>query len=695
MNAPARTASSIITPDGESAPRYRADIDGMRALAIAAVVLFHAGVRPFSGGFVGVDIFFVISGFLIGGIVDRDVSRGSFSFATFYVRRAKRILPALIAMTLCVSAIALSIMSADELRKFATSSAASLLGISNLWYFRSATYFSPDAHLDPFLMTWSLGIEEQFYLIFPPLMLLLHRFDRKTVIRCIAVLCILSLIICVWGTARSPVAAFYLLPTRAWELGLGTLLALVQARRPFRPARIVRESLGIGGLLLVGAAVFGFNEQIPFPGIAAALPVFGALALICAEGSTINRRLLASPPLVGIGLVSYSWYLWHWPLMAFVRICSPETPPVLLLSSVALVSLGIAFLSWRFIERRFRHQGGHQPRVSSRLLLRYGIALAVCLLIPASFYFGEGLSRRMAAPGPQIAAVLAEAHVEPCLAGYGRSQLDRSAVCVTGGVSPRVALLGDSHAAALGPSLRKLAREHQYGFEQFTKASCPPLLGVTRQMSSHPRHSAECLLYNRQAITSIMQDKAVRTVILAAFWSAPFEPDLAGADESYIDRGTSIVPASSGAVALRAGLARTVASLVESGKKVVVLGDVPRFAFDPARQQYSEALPVRALLQRLFAPSFHLSGELADERYVLPPAGETSSIVRRAAQEVHGSLYLSLSDTLCQSGRCRIREGVKPYYIDAQHLTRVGADAVLTRLQSAIWPNRLAFSSDR
>lgn len=692
MSVPARTAPSIITPDGESVPRYRADIDGMRALAIIAVVLFHAGLRPFSGGFVGVDIFFVISGFLIGGIVYRDIAREKFSFTTFYTRRAKRILPALIAMTLCVSVVGLAILNGEELRKFAQSSAASLLGISNLWFFKSTTYFSPDAHLDPFLMTWSLGVEEQFYLLFPPLMLLLHRIGFKAAIASIMLLCVLSLIVSVWGTANSPIGAFYLLPSRAWELGLGALVAVFQAQRPLRPGRLLKEGLGIVGLLLTGAAIFGLSEQTPFPGIAATLPVFGSLALICAEGSTINRRVLAAPPLVGIGLVSYSWYLWHWPLMAFVRVCSPEDPPVPLLLGVALLALAIGFLSWRFVERPFRQHGVPASSAPSGLLLRYGFALTACLLIPAIFYLGNGLPQRMVAPSRKIADVLAKANVGPCLTGYGGTRLNRSAACATTGPQPRVALLGDSHAAALGPTLRKMAQENQYGFIQFTKASCPPILDVTRSISNHPRHAAECLFYNRQAIAAVEQDKEVRTVILAAFWSAPFEADLAGAGDSYIDRGT-VDASASGIAALRAGLERTVARLVHSGKRVVVLGDVPRFAFDPARQQYSQVLPARAMLQRILAPSFHLSGELADQHYVIPPSGNAAVIVQQTAQAVRGSQYLSLADTLCQSGHCKIRDGTKPYYIDSQHLTRVGAEVVLAPLEGAIWPGRLALSS--
>ena len=369
----------ILTSDGESRPRYRPDVDGLRAIAILAVVLYHVHVPGFGGGFVGVDIFFVISGFLIGGIVFREVDAGRYSFATFYARRAKRILPALLGMTFVVSLLAIALFDSDQLRAFARSDATALLGSSNVHYWAQAHYFDLDWQLEPLVMTWSLGVEEQFYLFLPPLMLLLHRISPRAIAPVVALLSVLSLALSVQLVKSQPSAAFYLLPGRAWELGVGVLVALWQERRRAPPGRRLADPISLGALLAIVAAIALFDDDTRFPGLAALLPVVGTAVLIVTAPSWLNRSILATRPMRFIGLVSYSWYLWHWPPIALATIYLGHLPSPPLLALIAVASLGAAILSWRFVETPFRRPS---QLPNPRLLARYALALSLGLCVP-------------------------------------------------------------------------------------------------------------------------------------------------------------------------------------------------------------------------------------------------------------------------------------------------------------------------
>lgn len=283
---------------------YRKDIDGLRALAILLVVLFHSGVGALSGGFIGVDVFFVISGFLIGSIISREISNNTFTFYQFYVRRIRRIAPALFFMLFCITALSYSILSPLEFRDLAKYVTAVLLFVPNVMLLKGIDYFNPDADLNPMLMTWSLGIEEQFYFVLPALMIITHRlrFSLK------AVIVTLSLASLVAGIIITPIngnSAFYLLHTRAWELGAGVLLALWR-NQPVTGSKGV--PLTLAGLLLILLPVFFLDKESAFPGFLALMPVVGAVLIILTH-NRLHQTLLENPLMVFIGKVSYSWYL--------------------------------------------------------------------------------------------------------------------------------------------------------------------------------------------------------------------------------------------------------------------------------------------------------------------------------------------------------------------------------------------------
>jgi peptidoglycan/LPS O-acetylase OafA/YrhL len=335
---------------------YRPDIDGLRTMAVLPVVFYHAGVTGFTGGFVGVDIFFVISGFLITTIIHRELAEGRFSILRFYERRARRILPALFAVTVASLVAGWFLLTPADYDQMGQSILSALLFVSNMWFWQnSGGYFDGGTDYLPMLHTWSLAVEEQFYIFFPLLLMALYRFARRLLVPAILVLVIGSLILAAWATPHMPSASFYLLPTRIWELGMGALLALGLVRT--EAPRVLRETIGALGLVCVLVPVFLYDSTTEFPGLAALPPVLGAAALIWAGtvGPVMASRLLSLRPMVWIGLISYSLYLWHWPVMAFVRnrIFTVELEPIWLMATV-LTSVLAGWISWRFVERPFR-----------------------------------------------------------------------------------------------------------------------------------------------------------------------------------------------------------------------------------------------------------------------------------------------------------------------------------------------------
>ncbi|PHQ61093.1 MAG: acyltransferase, partial [Sphingobium sp.] len=332
--------------------RYRRDIDGLRAVAILPVLLFHAHVPGFSGGYVGVDIFFVISGFLITGIIAREVDEGRFSLVHFYERRFRRIIPALALMILVTLGCAAWLYLPGDLDGVPKSALAATLFASNLWFFTDTGYFAGGADVKPLLHTWSLAVEEQYYIGFPILLMLLARYAPRWRAVVLTMIAAGSLALAIILQRDTSGFTFYLLPTRAWELFAGGLLAL--GVLPAINRRWISELVAWGGLLAIALAVTFYDRDTIFPGLTALPPVLGAAALIHASPGTSVGRLLSLPILVGIGLLSYSLYLWHWPLIVFTEYATDAPLSGAIRLIVMAAALLAAALSWRFVERPFR-----------------------------------------------------------------------------------------------------------------------------------------------------------------------------------------------------------------------------------------------------------------------------------------------------------------------------------------------------
>ncbi len=488
----------------------RRDIDGLRALAVIPVVLFHFGFSTFSGGFVGVDVFFVISGFLITSILFREISAQRFSFVDFWARRARRIIPALSVVLLVTLALGWLLLTAKDFSELGRTVRYQALFISNILFMREDGYFQPASDLKPLLHTWSLAVEEQYYIFFPLLMVLLMRHVRHWRWMLFAVL-LISFGLNIAYIDRKPDFTFFSLPTRAWELLCGAMLAVLPARKhAVRPW--LAQSVGAAGLAAVLLAVFTFDLVTVFPGWAALLPVLGATALIWSggQGSTWAGQLLSARVFVWIGLLSYSFYLWHWPVYVYANAISIDGIQPWEAAGWILLALGLAWLSWRFVELPFRDKrllAGRKPVLVGGLM-----AMAVLAVTGSVVRSQEGFPQRLSGKALEYAQAREwRAGQMKCMLVTKDKTFDKA--CLLGGNQevPATRLVwGDSHAAALMPAIESGARREGRPVWLYSMSACPPVL------SDDPRQ--RCKDFNEQTMEQVRRLQ-IKDVVLASNWS--------------------------------------------------------------------------------------------------------------------------------------------------------------------------------
>lgn len=369
--------------------KYRPEIDGLRTIAVVPVIFFHAGFGLFSGGFVGVDIFFAISGYLITMVLIEDLENGRFSIMNFYERRARRILPALFLVMACSIPFAWMWMLPEQMTDFAHSLIAVSLFVSNILFWQESGYFAPAAEQKPLLHTWSLAVEEQYYLFFPVFLFLVWRFGKDRVFWMIVILATFSLLLTELGWRRAPSANFYLAPTRAWEIFAGSIAAFIVRKQGVRENQL----LSMIGLMAITGSIFLYDPETPFPSVYALMPVLGTVLIVLFGGTqTFVARLLSTRVMVGIGLISYSAYLWHQPLLAFARVRTIHEPPLILMGALGLLSIGIAYLCWKYVERPFR--AGAKPIIRERNGIFAASVMGLCAFIAVGFAVRDGVPDR-------------------------------------------------------------------------------------------------------------------------------------------------------------------------------------------------------------------------------------------------------------------------------------------------------------
>jgi len=485
--------------------KYRAEIDGLRALAVVPVILFHAGFELFSGGFVGVDVFFVISGYLITTILIEDIENERFSIVNFYERRARRILPALFFVMLVCIPFAWMWMLPSQMQNFSQSLVAVSLFIPNILFARESGYFDATAEEKPLLHTWTLAVEEQFYIVFPIFLILAWRFGKNRVFWMIAAMTAISFFLSEWGWRNKPTVNFYLAPTRAWELFAGSIAAFIVQKRGVQK----NDALSVLGLAAIVFAIFAYDERTPFPSVYALVPVLGtALLVVFANKETLAAKLLSSKALVGVGLISYSAYLWHQPLFAFARIRSLSEPTELLMLVLSILSIGLAYLSWLFVERPFRKRGA----ISREKIFSFSaLGLIGFIAVGVAGYVSDGFQSRVDENTRKIIAVSDIGNKARDDGGCNRfrSQTEVRA-CTFGDIeNVRVALIGDSHASSLVPSLRNYGEANEVGFVRHTKNVCPFTLGFQSTAQE------DCFQYVENVLSWLKENSDVETAVIS------------------------------------------------------------------------------------------------------------------------------------------------------------------------------------
>lgn len=626
--------------------KYRPDIDGLRAVAILSVLVFHLRPWRLPGGFVGVDVFFVISGYLISAIVFAEIAGGRFSVLGFYERRMRRIFPALFVMLILMTAVISFFLLPRELVDYSKSVIAAATSTSNFYFWQHSGYF--DAPLSkPLLHTWSLAVEEQFYILFPIFLLIARRFFASRLKHAVVILLFASLAASVVTVYYNPTTAFYMPYTRAWELLLGTVVALgFFPRLRFAPVRNAATLLGIA---MIGCSVVRYSSETPFPGLAALLPCVGSALIIGAgeSGSTLVGRALSWRPMVFVGLISYSLYLWHWPVIILNDLglsvnfsaLFPHNGGFLVQKSNDAMEIlewfVLATLSWRFVERPFR---GHPRRIERRPLFALSAAVGAVLLLSAgALILGRGFPGRFPNRAAQVASFLSLGDAtlgqlgECVITADNRVNVFDDSHCLsTAPDKPTYLLLGDSHARALWDGLKSSLPG--YNLPVAAAWGCTP--------SVHSHGDPLCRQMMDFVFRKYLVTHAIRGLLMEARWNTS---DLRGVDE-------------------------IVTWAKSRGINVVVFGPVA---------EYDAPLP------RLLAYSITWNRpDLAQQHRLAYPPVKDEEMRDLAANRWHVS-YVSLYQATCESGRCleyADEKGSIPLLNDADHLSEDGSRLLVRRL---------------
>lgn len=616
--------------------KYRRDIDGLRAVAVLPVVFYHAHVPPFSGGFVGVDVFFVISGFLITQIISGEIDDGRFSIVNFYERRVRRIIPSLFTVLIaCTITFALVFMPQD-LEAYARSLMATLAFASNILFSTEAGYFAAPSVTKPLLHTWSLAVEEQFYIFFPIFLVLLARFwPRSRRHRPYIILAVLAVSFAMnaYFIYHRPEQTFFWTPMRAWELMLGSALALLPGN--VRISRQVCEVIAGIGLICLAWPIFAFSEDTLFPGFNAVYPCVGTALLILAnkDAPTLVGKALGVQPLVYCGLISYSLYLWHWPIIVLFRytLIHPLTP--LETGAAVALSVALAALSLHFIERPFRRKDGVFQR---RALFLIAFILS-CVIFAAGFviYLKDGNIGRFNAPVREMQAYLKYDISSTYREGtcFLRPEQRPDAYDVSDCFAPRagmdnVLLWGDSHAAQYFYGLQKQFSGTNIHLLMAASSACPPVAGLDTSYRLH------CQGFNDH-IKALLGRSDVKTVILSGAWSEYSNY------RSLVKNATEYLTA--------------------RGIHVVLLG--PSIV-------YYERLP--NILSRYLA--FGDVRAFRSATFLDPDTTRADHFLMKRYGDQPGVTYISVLDSLCPHQVCPALVGERiPLQTDQAHLTREGS----------------------
>lgn len=659
---------------------YRPDIDGLRAIAILSVVLYHAGVPWVPGGFVGVDIFFVISGYLITGIVMREMAVGHFSLIRFYLRRVSRILPALTVVISATWLLGYLCMLPDEFAHLARQMGYSALFIINLLFKREqADYFHAAAEMQPLLHLWSLSIEEQFYVIWPLLLLLLGR--RTTALRAILLLVIAGSFIasCYAVAHANSKAAFYFLTYRSWELAVGAAIAVWRLDIRLTSDTRLGHVVSAAGFALLVAGIGGLDRTSPFPAWSALLPTFGAAAIIIAgPGAWFNRFVLSRRVVVGLGLISYSLYLWHWPLLALTRVVHMGELPTSWAWSAVAIALIASIASWYWIEtpvRRWAAEVAGPPSDRGRMLRRL---LPLAASLPMIFgvalwtYLAKGFEGRF--PSEVLALGKQNRQIDltgACTLTAQGSSVTLSTDCariLTSKNAPSVIVWGDSLASAVFVGVRQYLSKQGIEPGILKVDGCPPLPGIERVDDDR-----RCAQESEATLAFLMKVPDIKTVILTGRFVTYSEPGSFGYETAPPPRfiSTQSQPSESQRELVLGALKETVSSLRSAGKSVIIINEPPQQLVDEtrchARRSWGNGLNVAIDCDIPF--NLHHARSAA-----------VNDALTKLSSAQHRVCYFQPAQYLCNEQKCASEIDGETIYLDNIHLNARGAEYLALHL---------------
>lgn len=653
---------------------YRPEIDGLRALAVVPVVLFHAGLAGFAGGYVGVDVFFVISGYLITSIILGDIRQQQFSYASFYERRARRILPALFLVMLTCVPFAWVLLAPDAFEAFANSLTSTTLFYSNFLFWRESGYFDTAAELKPLLHTWSLSIEEQFYLLFPIALMAVWRRARAHTGTILLGGALGSLALAEIFNGPRPEATFFLLHTRAWELLLGAWLAYRAATQPITFGSGQAPLLTLAGLVLIAAAVVLFDQQTPHPGLLTLAPALGT-ALIIVYGSSpgLAHRLLTQRTVVGVGLISYSLYLWHQPVFAFARASSLHELPAGVMLLLVAVAVLLAVLTWRYVEAPFRNRKQVSVR---RLWQATGITAVLIIAIGVAGATSHGLPQRFAEHERALLMVKKQnANQSFRIDGKLCSNRAPAESCVLGlaTATPDWALVGDSHAGSLARALHEELLQKQQGAVQMTRTGCLYLPGFQRM------DNGNCGGWSREVHDWLLASP-VTHVVIAGRYVMQLERSRFNNGEGGVEAGEPGGYTPEHATGLTdeerrqrvlAGYQESIRELLAAGKQVYLVYPVPEVGWNVPDQLFK--LRVLHEAQDPVTTSHALyQGRSATVIAAFDALGNPPGLFR-----IHPDRVLC---NVAVAGRCSTELDGKVLYADDDHLSFDGSALVMAGL---------------
>jgi peptidoglycan/LPS O-acetylase OafA/YrhL len=602
--------------------KYRADIDGLRAIAVLSVLLYHGGATWFSGGYVGVDVFFVISGYVIALTLYDDLQSGRYTVWRFYSKRIRRIFPALFATILATAIVAWFILLPTYFSDFFASVIATDTFVSNIYFWKKSGYFAAAALSQPLLHTWSLAVEEQYYIFAPLAMYVVFRYLKKRWILFFLPLLLASLGASAYATIVAPTANFFLLPTRAWELLIGALLAL--APPPAMRSKYAHDIFAAAGLAMIAFAVFTFSRETAFPGLNALYPCLGAAIIIYANRNrtTFVGKMLSLRPVVGIGKISYSLYLVHWPVIVFFYFKTLASPTPAQTLPIAAISIILAGLSWKFVEQPFRHLEG--KRMQQRLLAGGVAVIAAFCFIGWIGLNAEGFPSRF----PHFAeqklegketwnqgTCFFEGTPDPKQWDYDKCEIVRG--------KNRTALLwGDSFVAQYVPGIVQNRDNIPYNVIQYTAAGCPPV------MSYRSYARPWCTEFNARALDIIRQHH-IDTVVISALWT---DMESRGLDQ----------------------IQSTLTALDKMGVETYVIGQSPEFSID-----------IQVLA---FSKGGRAGGQIDKWNVFFDPA-----INRKLKSAIGDHSFVDPLQSLCEGNLCPYRDHGQFLFSDYGHFSPEGS----------------------